>query len=954
LPVLAHAQEATLSGTVTDTTGATLPGVTVRAVHEASGNTFEVVTDSRGDYRLPLRIGTYQLTADLAGFGRATRLLTLLVGQQAVVNLQMAVSGVEEKLTVTAQAPLLDVTGSSLGGNIDSRQMADLPINGRNWMDLTMLSPGARLNAVGEVPHSVGAGELRNQGDFNLNVDGQQITWQGSYSAGDGQPRFSRDAIAEFEFLSSRFDATQGRSSGVQINVITKSGTNTPSGSFSGYFRDDSWTAADFVAKRVLPYQDQQLSGTFGGPIRKDRLHFFANYEYERQPVTYSYSTPFPLFNADITDTNVDKKGFVKLDAQFSPQTRLSGRGSWFNFVHPTGRLGGESIGTSTPSFNRGNVRDTEQFSLTLTQVLSNRLVNEIKGGYSGYRQNTTVLAQSGYRGTPGLGGPFIIFAGLLAGGPPLFPEIQSQYVWNVRDDFTSSFTKGGRHTLKTGAEYLHFKVIDVRCSPCEGWLEAFNGPVPVGQLSTIFPDPIEPSTWNLAPLSPISVRWRQAFGATGSPIIRNAVPRHTVALWAQDDWNVLPRLTLNLGVRYDLELNAFANNVDPGILAEFLPNRPNDTNNVAPRLGATFTLNNRTVLRGGFGVYFGTVADDHYTYYWGHSISLAVENDGRPDFASNPWNGPEPTFASILPRLCTPALQPGCLRPEAVGVFARLYQPDYQMPHSYQASAGLQRQVGDTMAIEADYVYVGSRNQPWAQPNQNLSYDPVTGANYPFTDISKRPFPHWGGLSMTTKGMRFNSHALQTAFTKRLSQGWQASGTYTLSGLWDAYPPPYSGLQPVSFPVAPDLGGEYGLAAGDQRHRASVNGIWQLPYGLQLSGLYFFGSGERRPTFWGVDLRQMGSSSGERRLRPDGTIVPRNNFVGDPLHRVDLRLQRRFRLGGPAVIEGIVELFNVFNHANYGTYVTDEASSNYGKPVSNLTAAYLPRMLQLGFRFVF
>jgi hypothetical protein len=97
-----------------------------------------------------------------------------------------------------------------------------------------------------------------------------------------------------------------------------------------------------------------------------------------------------------------------------------------------------------------------------------------------------------------------------------------------------------------------------------------------------------------------------------------------------------------------------------------------------------------------------------------------------------------------------------------------------------------------------------------------------------------------------------------------------------------------------------------------------------------------------------------MGSSSGERRLRPDGTIVPRNNFVGDPLHRVDLRLQRRFRLGGPAVIEGIVELFNVFNHANYGTYVTDEASSNYGRPVSNLTAAYLPRMLQLGFRFVF
>jgi hypothetical protein len=201
---------------------------------------------------------------------------------------------------------------------------------------------------------------------------------------------------------------------------------------------------------------------------------------------------------------------------------------------------------------------------------------------------------------------------------------------------------------------------------------------------------------------------------------------------------------------------------------------------------------------------------------------------------------------------------------------------------------------------------------------------------------------------------MRFNSHALQTAFTRRLSKGWQASGTYTLSGLWDAYPPPYSGLAPVPFPVAPDLGGEYSLAVGDQRHRASINGIWQLPYRLQLSGLYFFGSGERRATFWGADLRGLGSSSGERRLRQDGTIIPRNNFVGDPLHRVDLRLQRRFPLAGRAAVEGIVELYNVFNHANYGTYVTDEASANYGQPVSNLTAAYLPRMLQLGFRFVF
>src|SRR2546425_548370 len=139
-------------------------------------------------------------------------------------------------------------------------------------------------------------------------------------------------------------------------------------------------------------------------------------------------------------------------------------------------------------------------------------------------------------------------------------------------------------------------------------------------------------------------------------------------------------------------------------------------------------------------------------------------------------------------------------------------------------------------------------------------------------------------------------------------------SALYTLSALWDANPPPVSGvaIQPVSFATAPDLGGEYALAAGDQRHRAVVNGIWQLRYGFQLSGLYFFGSGERFNTSWGTDVRNLGLSSiGERRLRPDGTIVPRDNFVGQPIHRVDLRLQRRFALGGRAGVDGIVELFN-------------------------------------------
>jgi hypothetical protein len=276
----------------------------------------------------------------------------------------------------------------------------------------------------------------------------------------------------------------------------------------------------------------------------------------------------------------------------------------------------------------------------------------------------------------------------------------------------------------------------------------------------------------------------------------------------------------------------------------------------------------------------------------------------------------------------------------------SQLAAPDLQIAHSYQTSIGMQRQLGPTMAFEADYVFTGGRNEIFTRPNSNLSYDPVTGVNYPFTDISRRPYPDYGLINLFRSEGRSNYHALSTAFSKRFSRGWQASATYLLSGLWDA------DSSPAPFKVAPDLGGEYSLATTDQRHRAVFNGIWQVGYGFQLSGLYFFGSGERLATTYGGDLRFTGATGG--RLRPDGTIVPRNNLVGKPLHRVDLRVLRRFGLGGRAGVDGIVELFNLFNHANYGSYVTQESNTNYGQPTRNLNVAYQPRMLQLGFRFTF
>jgi hypothetical protein len=281
---------------------------------------------------------------------------------------------------------------------------------------------------------------------------------------------------------------------------------------------------------------------------------------------------------------------------------------------------------------------------------------------------------------------------------------------------------------------------------------------------------------------------------------------------------------------------------------------------------------------------------------------------------------------------------------------------PEYaKLQYSHQVSIGMQRQLSNTMAVEADYVFTGGRDERAVQRNVNLTFDPATGVNYPFSDISRRAFPDWGVVGMNVMGGRSNYHGLQTAFTKRLSQRWQASGTYTLSGFWDMDPIPISGINRVAFPVPADLGGEYTLAVTDQRHRATANGIWQVGYGFQLSGLYFFGSGARFVTTYGGDTRGTGATAGGGgRLRPNGTIMPRNILVGHPIHRVDLRLQRRFRLGARAGIDGLVEVYNLFDHENYGSYETREGNRNYGLPTPNLNIVYQPRMLQLGFRTTF
>jgi len=196
---------------VTDTTGGVLPGVTVTVTNDATGNRFVTTTDESGTYRLPVRVGTYVVTAELASFSTVTRTgVQLLVGQTATISLQMALSTVQETVTVSAEAALIDVTSSSLGGNIDPRQVQELPVQGRNWLSLAMLAPGSRMTSTAaNVPlPDRNTGEFR---EFRFEIDGQSVAAEMGYG---GQPRYSQDSIAEFQYISNRFDATQGPSQG--------------------------------------------------------------------------------------------------------------------------------------------------------------------------------------------------------------------------------------------------------------------------------------------------------------------------------------------------------------------------------------------------------------------------------------------------------------------------------------------------------------------------------------------------------------------------------------------------------------------------------------------------------------------------------------------------------------------------------------------------------------------
>jgi len=955
------AQDASLVGSVTDESKARVPGVTVTATNLESGAVAVAVTDDRGEYRLPkLPPGKYKMQAELSGFATAVvPSVELLVGQSGAVPFLLQVASIGTEITVTGGAPLIDLTTSVVGGNVDRQQMDQLPIQGRNWMELSMMVKGITANSVTVQPG------VSNDDFFQLNLDGQQIS-QKLASSSFGQPAFSRDAIAEFQIATNQFDITQGRSAGIQVQAVSKSGTNTPSGSLYGFFRNDAFNAPDPVSHTVLPFSDQQAGGTLGGPVVLNRLHYFVSYEYERNPSTI-FSTPVGFSGQSFTlPTNTTQRSLLaKLDQVLSPQDQLSIRGSRWDSNNPFS-LGGNGYPSTASVLDRY----ATNVLATWSRVINTNLVQQLRVGYDDFYFGQTALASVA-------GAPEFDFPGLTIGAPYNLPSIEWQREAEARYELN---WHRGSHDVKIGGEYLH-----VAHTGYWGILE--NGRFTMSSipanLATLIPQSsaFTPTSWNLAALNSYVNFYSQNFNQSGWKI---DVPRPEVAVWIGDTWKI-KKLSLNYGLRWDDDLGVFA---PPNVPETTIPinnglqtgdfgykDSIHDHRDFAPRGGFAYELTPTLVIRGGSGLYYSTPYSNlsYSQQVFSETItgSFTPPAGGKcPDgsiFITNPTCGV--TAAAVFGgTVALPAQSP------------RIISPDFRNPYTWQSSVGFQKQLGDVTSIDVDLTHYNEYRAPRSY-NPNLVYNTSTGYNInPSVSV---PNAAYGQIIYYTSNGRADQTEISSSVTRRFKHSFQAGATYTLMlAMHD------DGSLGISAPGANNqfnyLNGEYATSTDFQRNTVRAWLIERLPLGFTVSVSEFYGSGTRyaatigttpygKPGSNRLNLLPTGAAApaivipagvADRWDGPttitSGTVIPRNALEGLPLYKTDLRVTKDIRIFKSLKGSLIGEIYNVFNHSNYASFNTTLNPTNaavtavFGQPVQNTANAYIPREGQLAFRLSF
>lgn len=887
-PELARSQttQSELRGVISDESGAVLPGAAVTATQRETGTTRTTVTSENGAYLMPaLPIGTYDIKVELSGFATIVREGQRLgVGESAVVGFTMKLAALAETLTVSGEAPLVDVTQSDLGGRVQTSQIESLPLSGRNWLELVSLVPGARGN-----PGAVGAGT--SGGDASrYQMDGLNVTGQGT---GETQS-YSHETIAEFQVITNRFDAEYGRVTGAVINAVSKSGTNQLHATALYFARDDVFDAKNFFTGKIAPFDEKQTGFTIGGPIIKNRMHFFAAYEFQKRSITARPNTGIPLFDVDV-DAGIRRKlPSARVDMQLSSNHRLFARTS----VYYLNSQNQGVDGNMTVSAGSNEDFATYDTSIGETWVISNRMVNEIRGGLFYFYKDLYESAAM----------PRYGFPSATLGPANNVPQWWNERIFQISDSLSYFLPSWhGEHKFKAGFQYT---------------LPNYRGELPRISYG-VFSFDRNPTNFSDMSTWPAPTRYTTTLGDFSYD-----VDNPVYGFFVQDDWTIARRFTLNLGVRYDVE---------PKVTNKDLPDpldegpRRIDGDNFAPRLGFAYDVsgNGRTVIRGGAGLYYGNIllnipmneARDRNV-----RISAVVVNPSLTD----PLGGR--TLADYqaqnLPRART------------------LMASNYETPRQDQTSIGIAHQIGSRYSVQADYVHTDGRNLQMSR-NINLFEDPVQhtpldpsiyGRPYPgFTDITR--YETWGKSRYDGLQMAFNS--------RRVNSWYQFDATYTLStakGHTNA-----NRFGTVNNPF--DLDDEYSYLTTDQRHRASLSGTAFFPWNLSASAIFFAGSPKPLNVLTSLDPFRTGSG---RWLDNQGNVLPKNGertLKSD--YKLDLGLVKAFRFRRIQV-QGRLDVFNVLNTENFGTYGTTFGSSTYLVAGTSTNLFYQPRQFQFGARMTF
>jgi hypothetical protein len=927
----AHGQQGTgeLRGRVVDAQNAVLPGVTVVATNEASGQFREIISGSDGSFFMSaLTPGGYEVTAQLSGFKKYLRKgLRVEVGKTQSVDVQLEVGGIEQEVTVTAESPIVDTTSKQLGGSVQTQELQDVPSLNRNFTSYLSMLPGITSTISVD---SFGADSIRVNGQATQNsnymLDGAGNNDNFNNGNGGAQARTPVEAVQEFQLLTSLFDAEFGQTSGGVVNAVSKQGTNNLHGTAFFFDQNQTMTSLDYFAKQqnlAKPEaQQKQWGGNLGGPIVKNKIHFFANLERidQNRGRTMNINARPELNFTDFTHDNV-WNWMVRMDHQISANNTWAVR--WLRETSPqTNQL----VQTNYTRTRAEEEQDTDWTMVgTLNSVIANTKVNVLKFSYT---HEDVFFGNPGYFETNDQTAlkPLLVHQTFEDGiatranrrMDPAY-QLDETFAWFVPG-------KKGDHDVKFGASWYYLP------------LHVFDA----GNQNGTFTFSASDRDFNAA--DPRTYPDRFSIRVPG--VSDYFVKGNEIGVFAQDKWKVNSHFTASIGLRWDVE-DVQMDNTGNYLFSD--PSKsPVDKNNFSPRIGGTWALDDTgtAVVRGGYGLYFQKTAYSNFTPIVSSGVT---SNSFTVTFPTNnidagPSQGRLPTDPFLVggPTVNRALLNqqfPAGSTTKNTGT-VRFDNPDRHLPYSHQASVGIEKQLPGSIAVSADFVHANHRDLYMLQ-DLNPGVRATTARTAAVTRIEPVARFNSSVLELVNLGW-FDYNGLQASVQKRFSRNYQFRLSYTYARGRGSVGAPGATDTIIWATVDPatrvsDLHMDDRVSLGDQDrpHILSLSGTVIVPHtgGLNLSGIWQYNSGtpftltdsNTDPNRNGIFEEPLpaGTYSGAA-SNPNAITVENkggfNGARGPDFSLLSVRGAYRIKLPGSGNrrIMAYVDIFNITNRANY------------------------------------